>query len=76
MFECVQSLSKFAQTCDVFICDFFVILKSCVGDLYCMYYNEQARYGLKDFNQFLNTIQPTYVLIDVGIVSQQPNYLS
>jgi hypothetical protein len=76
MFECVQSLSKFAQTCDAFICDFVAILKSCVEDLYCMYCNEQARYGLKDFNQFLNTIEPTYVLMDVGIISEQPIFLS
>jgi hypothetical protein len=37
MLECVQNLSKFAQTCDVFICDFVDVLKNCVGDLYCMY---------------------------------------
>ncbi len=55
MFGCVQSLSKFAQTCDAFICDFVVVLKGCVGDLYCKYYNEQTRYGMKDFNQFFNT---------------------
>jgi hypothetical protein len=37
MLECVQNLSKFAQTRDVFIYDFVVVLKSCVGNLYCMY---------------------------------------
>ncbi len=33
MLECVQSLSKFAQTHDAFICDFVVVLKNCVGEI-------------------------------------------
>jgi hypothetical protein len=33
MLERVQSLSKFAQTCDAFICDFVIVLKNCVGEI-------------------------------------------
>ncbi len=56
MLECVQNLSKFVQTCDAFIYN-FVVLRNCVGDLYCMYCNEQARYELKDVNQFINIME-------------------
>ncbi len=34
MLPYVQSLSKFVQTQNIFICDFVVIIKSCEGDLY------------------------------------------
>jgi hypothetical protein len=73
MLECVQNLSKFVQTHDVFICDFVVVLKSYVGDLYCMYCNEQASYGLKDFNQFLNTTEHCNDVLHHGWVIE-PTY--
>jgi hypothetical protein len=37
LLEFVQSLSKFGQTHDVFICDFVCIVKVCEDDLYEMY---------------------------------------
>jgi len=37
LLECVQSLSKFGQIQDVFICDFVSDVKVCEADLYQTY---------------------------------------
>jgi predicted glycosyltransferase involved in capsule biosynthesis len=49
MLELVQSLSKFAQNQDIFICDFVTIVKKCEAQLYQMYYYQQTIYGQKEF---------------------------
>jgi len=35
--EVVSSLLKFAQLCDVFVCDFIAMVEICEGDIYWMY---------------------------------------
>jgi hypothetical protein len=37
LLECMQSLSKFVQDWDVFICDFVDAIKACERDLYKLY---------------------------------------
>jgi hypothetical protein len=47
--KCVQGLFNFAETQDAFSCDFVVTTKSCEGDFYQMYCDEQTRCGHNDF---------------------------
>jgi hypothetical protein len=37
LLKCMQSLSKFVQFFDVFICDFVDVIKVCERDLYKVY---------------------------------------
>jgi hypothetical protein len=37
LFECMQSLSKFVQVWNVFICDFVDVIKACERDIYTNY---------------------------------------
>jgi hypothetical protein len=56
LFEFVQSLSKFGQTHDVFICDFVHVVKVCEDDLYEMYCDPIIQYSSKDFNTFISIV--------------------
>lgn len=56
LLEFVQSLSKFGQIHDVFICDFVCVVKVCEDDLYKMYCDPIIKYSFKDFNTFLSIV--------------------
>jgi hypothetical protein len=54
--KCVQGLFNFAETQDAFICNFVVTTKSCEGDFYQMYCDEQTRCGHNDFGQSMDIV--------------------
>jgi hypothetical protein len=41
----MQSLSKFVQAQDFFICDFIDVVKACERDLHRMYFDPITSYG-------------------------------
>jgi hypothetical protein len=47
--ECINSLIKFAQGRNVFICDFVVALATCQRQLYKMYIDTEKAYGINQF---------------------------
>ncbi len=57
MLEFVQGLSKFAQNQNIFICNFFVVIKECEVQPYQTYCDQYTMYGQKEFRQFLDTME-------------------
>jgi hypothetical protein len=59
---CMQSLSKFVQVWDVFICDFVVTIKACERDLYKLYVDPITNHGHADgiFQIFLAIVHHSY----------------
>jgi len=54
--ECVQGLSKFVQIEDALSCDFVVTMKSCEGNFYEVYCDEQIRCWHNDFGHFMDIV--------------------
>jgi len=73
--EFVQSLSKFGQTHDVFICDFVRIMKVCEDDIYEMYCDLVIKYSSKDFNTFLSIVDHCNEALNMTLVTS-PNFVS
>jgi len=59
---CMQSLSKFVQVWDIFICDFVDAIKVCERDLYKLYVDPITNYGHVDgiFQIFLAIVHHSY----------------
>jgi hypothetical protein len=52
LLECMNSLVKFAQRRNVFICDFVAALATCPRQLYEMYIDTVKAYGTNQFVSF------------------------
>jgi len=68
LFECVKSLSKFTQRCDIFISDFVTAINVCETNLFQMFIDPIMKYEEKDRvgRAFLNIVDHGN---DVGLSS-------
>jgi hypothetical protein len=57
LMEMVQRLSKFAQWCHTFICDFVVAFKLSETNLQEMYYEPNTKFSPKHFSHFLKLLE-------------------
>ncbi len=54
LLECVQILSNFAQSYQVFICDFIATVKIYHQNLFKLYCDPNHKYGYDNFTEFLD----------------------
>jgi hypothetical protein len=57
LFECINSLVKFAQSRNVFICDFVGALTICQAQLFQMYVDDGKAFGAQQFVDFRQMVE-------------------
>jgi hypothetical protein len=65
LLECINSLVKFAQRRNVYICDFVAALTMCQGQLFEMYRDDTKAFGTHQFVAFKQMVECRYEQIHV-----------
>jgi hypothetical protein len=57
LLECVNELMKFAQSKDVFISDYFAVVKICQATLYMTYMDPETSFQKQHFHMFCDMVE-------------------